>query len=90
MARTKRDYLIIREDGHTVDLYTGPDAERRATEGSEDGDRVFAGRGILEMQPTSIRRLLPLEPPAPARPRKVRPKKAKPAPEPETFATDED
>ena len=76
MARTKRDFLIIRELG-TPDLYTGDHAEQQAADAVEDGDRVYAGRGIEEYRLTSIRRLLPAEAPAPKKARK--PRKARPA-----------
>ena len=83
MARTKRDYLVIREDGR-IDLYTGDHAEQQAADAVEDMDRVFAGRGIVEYTLTSIRRLLPAEQPAPKKARKPRkPRAAVVPPEPE-------
>jgi hypothetical protein len=83
MARTKKDFLIIRENG-TPDLYTGDHAEQQAADAVEDGDRVYAGRGIEEYRLTSIRRLLPAEAPAPKKARKPRKPRAAvvpPAPE---------
>ena len=83
MARTKRDFLVIRHDG-SPDLYTGDHAETQAADSVNDGDTVFAGRGIVEYTLTSIRRLLPAEPPAPKKARN--PRKARAAvvpPEPE-------
>jgi len=81
MARAKNDFLIIRDNG-SEDLYTGPDAEQRAADSADDTDRIYAGRGIVEMKLTSIRRLLPAEPPAPKKPRKARKPKAKSEPPP--------
>jgi hypothetical protein len=83
MARTKKDYLVIRENG-TPDLYTGDHAEQQAADAVEDVDRVYAGRGLEEYRLTSIRRLLPAEAPAPKKakkPRKARPAVVPPAPE---------
>ncbi len=74
--RTKRDYLVIRHDA-TVDLYTGDNAEAQAADSVNEGDVIYAGRGIVEYALTSIRRLLPAEPPAPKKARKPRaPRKA--------------
>ena len=71
MARTKMDFLIIRENG-TADLYTGDNAEQQAADAVEDLDCIYAGRGIVEYKLASIRRLLPAEPPAPKKARKPR------------------
>lgn len=83
MARTKRDFLVIGEAGH-IDIYTGDHAEQQAADAVQDGDRVYAGRGIEEYALTSIRRLLPAEPPVPKKarkPRKARTPVLPPAPE---------
>ncbi len=83
--RTKRDYLVIRHDA-TVDLYTGDHAEAQAADSVNEGDTIYAGRGITEYTLTSIRRLLPAEPPAPKKarkPRKARATQLPPVPSPQ-------
>ena len=83
MARTKMDFLIIRENG-TADIYTGDDAEQQAADAVEDLDCIYAGRGIVEYKLASIRRLLPAAPSAPKKTRKPRkPRAAVLPPEPE-------
>ena len=69
--RTKRDFLVIRHDG-SVDTYTGDNAEAQAADSVNEGDTIYAGRGIVEYTLTSIRRLLPAEAPAPKKARKPR------------------
>jgi hypothetical protein len=69
--RTKRDFLVIRHDA-TVDLYTGDHAETQAADSVNEGDTIYAGRGIVEYALTSIRRLLPAEAPKPRKERKPR------------------
>ena len=83
MARTKRDFLVIRHDG-SVDTYTGDNAEAQAADSVNEGDVIYAGRGIVEYKLASIRRLLPAAPAAPKKtrkPRKARATQLPPEPE---------